>query len=119
MINIISIFIGFVYLLGYIWYSSHYLTEPIHFILFNLSTSLALIVVPLIPRKLLKYILIRVLTMLLIILGTINNIYLMYVDLTMINGADWPAFFIRLFVLCILFYFLWRSIKGQSEPPTV
>lgn len=116
IVKLLSVFLGLTYLLGIFLYGSYY--ESIYFIATALLTGLTLLVSPFIPTKLLGFIIIRILTMFLILVGAAFNIYMIYNDLTLIRWPDWPAFFMRIIVLCLLMFYFWHTIirpKGEKQ----
>lgn len=62
------------------------------FIFFTVSTGLALLVAPLVSDVLLGFIVVRMLVILLVIIGILNNLYMMYGDLTALYFPDIHAF---------------------------
>jgi len=116
IVRYLSLFLGLAFLLGVFWYGANLEYKTIYSVLITLSTSLALLITPLIPVRLLKYTVIQILIILLLIVGAINNIYMMYGDLTFIYEVDWPAFILRLIALYLLAIIFWRTIKsGDNE----
>jgi hypothetical protein len=111
----LSIFLGFASILGFFWYSENYISKEVLLILFSLSTSFTLIIASIVPDKLLKYIVIRVILFSIIVMGIINNIYEMYDDLTFIYGAEWHAFFIRIGFLWLLAILLRRTMRATPD----
>ncbi|MBI5409588.1 MAG: hypothetical protein HZA14_09515 [Nitrospirae bacterium] len=111
----ISLLMGFIYIGGLIWFGEYYLSQPFHFIVFSISTVLALLITPLLSDALLKSIVIRMLGTLLGIIGIVNNVYTMVVDLTIPNSPDIPAFVIRIVILFVLIIMILRIINPQLE----
>jgi hypothetical protein len=111
----ISLLMGFIYFGGLIWFSEYYLSETIYFAFLTVSTVLALIILPLISDAMLKKIIVRILGTLLGIIGILNTIYTMFVDLTLPNSSDVPALIMRIVVLLVLVIMIRRIINPQLE----
>jgi hypothetical protein len=114
IVKYLSLFFGLAFILGFFWYSAKPELKAICYILFNVSTGFALLVTPFVPDKFLKYLVVKIVVLLLIIIGIINNLYMMYGDLTFVYEVDWPAFILHLIAMCLLSIIIWRTIKPES-----
>ncbi|MEW6110318.1 MAG: hypothetical protein AB1632_14295 [Nitrospirota bacterium] len=109
-IRIVSLFLSFLYLGGFFWFLPYYMTS-FHFLLFRLSTGLSLLLLPLISNAMLKFVTVRILALLIGTVGVINDIQMMIRDLTLQNGADFPAFSLRLLIIIVLAIMILRVIN--------
>ncbi len=120
IVKAVSLFMGFIYFGGLIWFGDYYLSKPIYFIFFTLSTGLALIITPLITNNKLKSIPIRMITILLAVIGILNNIYMMiYAFLTSQHLVDIIAGTLQqMIILLVLVIMIRRIVNPQLEEGT-
>lgn len=111
--KVLSLFLSIIHIGGFIWFSESYLSESFSFIFFTVSTGFALLVAPLVSDVLLGFIVVRMLVILLVIIGILNNLYMMYGDLTALYFPDIHAFIIRILVLYVLIIMLRRMINPK------
>ncbi|MDO8445255.1 MAG: hypothetical protein Q7T53_03980 [Deltaproteobacteria bacterium] len=109
----LSLFLGIIHAGGFFWFSEFYLSESVFFIFFTASTGLALLVSPLVSDVLLGFTVVRMLVILLVSIGILNNLYMMYGDLTALYFPDIHAFIIRILVLYVLIIMLRRIINSK------
>jgi len=115
--KIISLIMGFVYVSGIIWFGEYYFTKPFYFILLFASNGLALIIAPLMTDAMLRLISVRVTIAMLVIIGSLSNIYMMiYILLTSQYFIDTAAGLIQqLIILVVLIIMLRRIINPHLE----
>lgn len=118
--RVASVFLGFFHIFGYIWFGDFYLSKLSLLNFFNISPGFALLITPFISDALLKSIIIRSIAALLVIIGILNNVYMMIdVSLTAQYFIDIIAIIVevikQLIVLFILIIMLRRIINPKLE----
>ena len=107
----IAVLLSVPHLLGGFWFSDSFFD----FIFFRIWVGLALLITPLVSNSLLNLIAIRTMVIILIIIGILNSVYMMFGDLTLINGPDFVALILRMVVLYLLIIMLRRTINPILE----
>jgi len=117
IVKAVSLVMGFIYMGGVVWFGDYYLSKPIYFMFLVLSTGIALLVIPLITDKKLESMPIRVIAILLVVIGIMNNIYMMaYVFLTSQHFVDIIAgTFQQIIILVVLIIMLRRVINPHLK----
>ena len=113
----LSLILSFIYFGGFIWFGDYHISKPIYSIFFTLSTGLALLITPLITNTKLKSIPIRMITILLAVIGILNNMYMMiYAFLTSQHLVDIIAGTLQqMIILFVLVIMIRRIINPQLE----